>query len=148
MWGSGCIDPRFLDLSTSWRWVVSFMPQPLYPPGKEPPYPLDNRLGGPLASLDDVHKRKFLTLPGLKLWPLGCQAHSQSLYQLCYPGHALFNNNIQKYVNPPVTDVIFLQTRVLFPDMGVCISYTHFHNTSFLCNAMFLMAKITFLVNF
>jgi hypothetical protein len=23
VWGSGCIDPRFLDLSTSWRWSAS-----------------------------------------------------------------------------------------------------------------------------
>jgi hypothetical protein len=40
----------------------------------------------PRASLDDVVKRKFLTLPGLKLRPLGRPAHSQSLYQLRYPG--------------------------------------------------------------
>jgi hypothetical protein len=26
--GSGCIDPRFLDLGTSWREVVSFTPLP------------------------------------------------------------------------------------------------------------------------
>jgi hypothetical protein len=39
VWGSGCIDPHFLDLGTSWRWVVSFMPLPLYP-GKEPPVPI------------------------------------------------------------------------------------------------------------
>jgi hypothetical protein len=31
-----------LDLGTRWRWVVSFMPRPLYPR-----YPLDRRLGGP-----------------------------------------------------------------------------------------------------
>jgi hypothetical protein len=29
--GSGCVGPRFLDIGTSWRWVVSFKPQPLYP---------------------------------------------------------------------------------------------------------------------
>jgi hypothetical protein len=28
--GSGYIDPRFLDLGTSWRWVVSFTPWPLF----------------------------------------------------------------------------------------------------------------------
>jgi hypothetical protein len=27
--------------------VVSFMPQPLYPQGKSPWYPMDRRLGGP-----------------------------------------------------------------------------------------------------
>jgi hypothetical protein len=31
VWGSGCIDPHFIDLGTSWRWVVSFMSRPLYP---------------------------------------------------------------------------------------------------------------------
>jgi hypothetical protein len=42
VWGSGCIDPHFLDLGTSWRWVVSFTPRPLYPR-----YPLDRMLGEP-----------------------------------------------------------------------------------------------------
>jgi hypothetical protein len=42
--GSGCADPRFLDLGTSLRWVVSFTPRPLYPRGKRHPYPLDRRL--------------------------------------------------------------------------------------------------------
>jgi hypothetical protein len=38
----------------------------------------------PTASLDEVEKRKFLTLPGLKLRPLGRPARSQSLYRLSY----------------------------------------------------------------
>jgi hypothetical protein len=38
------------------------------------------------AGLDDVEKRKFLTLLGLELRPLGRPAHSQSLYRLRYPG--------------------------------------------------------------
>jgi hypothetical protein len=29
--GTGCIDSRIRDLGTSWRWVVSFTPRPLYP---------------------------------------------------------------------------------------------------------------------
>jgi hypothetical protein len=40
----------------------------------------------PRADLDDVEKRKFLTLPGLELRPLGRPARSQSLYGPCYPG--------------------------------------------------------------
>jgi hypothetical protein len=36
----------FSDLGTRWRWVVSFMSQPLYPQGKSPWYSLDRRLGG------------------------------------------------------------------------------------------------------
>jgi hypothetical protein len=47
VWGSGCIDPCFLDLGTSWRWVVSFTSQILYPRGKSPRYSLKRRLGGP-----------------------------------------------------------------------------------------------------
>jgi hypothetical protein len=37
---------------------------------------------GPGAGLDYVEKRKFLTLPGLELQPLGHPAHSQTLYRL------------------------------------------------------------------
>jgi hypothetical protein len=35
---------------------------------------------GPRAGLDDVEKRKFLTVPGLELRPLSRLAHRQSLY--------------------------------------------------------------------
>jgi hypothetical protein len=45
--GCGCIEPHFLDLGTSWRWVISFTPRPLYPRRKSPWYPLDRRLDGP-----------------------------------------------------------------------------------------------------
>jgi hypothetical protein len=38
------------------------------------------------AGLDDVEKRRILTLPGLEPQPLGRAARSQSLYQLRYPG--------------------------------------------------------------
>jgi hypothetical protein len=40
----------------------------------------------PRAGLDDVDKRKFLTIPGLELRPLARPARSQSLYWLRYPG--------------------------------------------------------------
>jgi hypothetical protein len=39
----------------------------------------------PIAGLDD-EDRKFLTLPGLELLPLGRPVSSQSLYRLSYPG--------------------------------------------------------------
>jgi hypothetical protein len=39
----------------------------------------------PRAGLDDVEKRKFLTIPRLELRPLGRPARSQSLYRLLYP---------------------------------------------------------------
>jgi hypothetical protein len=39
---------------------------------------------GPRAGLEDVEKRKFLTLPGLKLRSFDHPARSQSLYRLRY----------------------------------------------------------------
>jgi hypothetical protein len=39
----------------------------------------------PRAGLDDLEKKKFLTLPGLEPWPLGRPALSQPLYWLRYP---------------------------------------------------------------
>jgi hypothetical protein len=55
---------------------------------------------GPKTGLDEVEKRKFLTIPGLELRPLGRPARSQSLYRLRYPGFAFFlwnsNNNTQR----------------------------------------------------
>jgi hypothetical protein len=47
-WGSGYIEPHFLDLGTGWRWEVSFTAPAALPPGKEPlVHPLDRRLGRP-----------------------------------------------------------------------------------------------------
>jgi hypothetical protein len=46
--GSGCTDPHFLDLDTSYQLEESgqlHAPAAL-PPGKEPRYPSDRRLGG------------------------------------------------------------------------------------------------------
>jgi hypothetical protein len=43
---------------------------------------------GPTVGLDDVDKRKFLTLPGLELRPLGRPVRSQSLYRLRYSVHS------------------------------------------------------------
>jgi hypothetical protein len=45
--GSGCIDPRFLDLDTSCSRIVSFTLLKPYHWGKSPWYPLDSRFGGP-----------------------------------------------------------------------------------------------------
>jgi hypothetical protein len=65
LWGSGCIDPHFLDLGTS-EWSASR-------PGRFTPgeiAPGTRWIGGwvsPRAGLDDVEERKFLTLPGLEL---------------------------------------------------------------------------------
>ncbi|PNF29108.1 hypothetical protein B7P43_G12598 [Cryptotermes secundus] len=59
---------HFFGLGTRWRWVVSFTPLPLYTPGKT--VHGIHRTGGDIgniASVDDLEKRKFLTLLGLEL---------------------------------------------------------------------------------
>jgi hypothetical protein len=43
------------------------------------------------GGLDDVEKRKLLTLQGLELGPLGRPARSHSLYRLRYPGPYCLN---------------------------------------------------------
>jgi hypothetical protein len=45
---------------------------------------------GPRAGLDNVEKRKFLTLPGLELRLLGLPARSQSLC-FCIRENTIFN---------------------------------------------------------
>jgi hypothetical protein len=81
--GSGCIDPHFLNLGTSWRAASH--------PGRFTPRqraPGTHWIGGwvdPRSGLDAVEKRKFLFLSGLELRPFGRPAGSQSLYRLRYP---------------------------------------------------------------
>jgi hypothetical protein len=43
----------------------------------------------PRAGLDDLKKRKFFTLPGLEVKPLGHLPRSQSVYRLRYPGSSV-----------------------------------------------------------
>jgi hypothetical protein len=97
VWGSGCIDPHFLDIGTTWRWVVSFTPRPLYPGERAPGTRYIRGWVDPRTGLDDVEKRKFLTLPRLELRPLGRRARSQSLYRLSYPGDGSVTVTTWKY---------------------------------------------------
>jgi hypothetical protein len=57
-WRNGGIALCILNLGTTWRWVVSFMPRPLYPQGKSPWYPLDRRLGGSQSRSGGVDEEK------------------------------------------------------------------------------------------
>jgi hypothetical protein len=66
VWGSGCIDPYFLDLRISWRWVVSFTTWPLYSRGKNPRYSLDRRLGGPQSQSGRRGEEKILDPTGTR----------------------------------------------------------------------------------
>jgi hypothetical protein len=69
--------------------VVSFTLLLLYHRGKSPRYPLDRRLGGSQSRSGWRGEKKFLSLPKLKLRPLGHPARSQSLWRLRYPGFSL-----------------------------------------------------------
>jgi hypothetical protein len=82
--------------------MVSFMPRPLYP--REGALRA-HWIGGwvdPRTGLDDLEKRKFMTLPGLKFRPLCRPACSQSLYRLRYPDYAIPASccNIKKIIFP------------------------------------------------
>jgi hypothetical protein len=44
-WRKGDTAPHIVNLDIRWRWVVSFMPQAIYPRGRIPWCPLDKRLG-------------------------------------------------------------------------------------------------------
>jgi hypothetical protein len=51
-----------IDLGTRWKWVVSFMPLPLYPWGNNPQYPLDRRLVRPKSWSELYGEEKNLAL--------------------------------------------------------------------------------------
>jgi hypothetical protein len=56
----------FLDFGTRWKWVVSFMPRPLYPRGRSPRYQLDRRLGGLQSRFGPCAREKNLATAGNK----------------------------------------------------------------------------------
>jgi hypothetical protein len=82
--GSAFVDPHILDFGISSRWVVSFMPRPLYPRENRSLYHWIRGGVGPRTGLDDVKNREFLPLPGLELRLLCRSARSQSLHRLQY----------------------------------------------------------------
>jgi hypothetical protein len=67
-WGNGGLASGILDIGTRWRWVVSFMPRPLYPQGKRTCYPLVRRFGRPQSrSGRDGEEENSQPLPILEL---------------------------------------------------------------------------------
>jgi hypothetical protein len=50
------------------------------------------------AGLDDLEKRKFFTLQGLELRPLGLSARSEKLHRLRYPGSYVSMVATNKYM--------------------------------------------------
>jgi hypothetical protein len=87
------------------------------PRGKSVRYSLDRSWVGPRVGLDDMEKRKFLTVPGLELRPLGRPACSQTLYRLSYPGFRevdiAFRGEKKNPLHTPVMPVAFRFTRKL-----------------------------------
>jgi hypothetical protein len=63
--GSGCIDSRFLELGTSWRWMVNLKPQPPYPQMIHW-YPLGTRLRGPQGRSELRGQDKNLAATGTR----------------------------------------------------------------------------------
>jgi hypothetical protein len=97
--GSGCIDPHFLHLDTSWRLVVCFTPQPFYPQGNIPGTHWIGGWVGPRAGLDDVGKRKFLILLELELRHLAHPAHSYTDYDISAIKYVVLDFIKLTYVN-------------------------------------------------
>jgi hypothetical protein len=89
VWRSGCTDPSFLDLSANEELVVSSIPPPpnpiALPPVKSQWYTLDNRLEGLRAGLENVAKRKFLTIRGLELQSSAATPMASSYFECANP---------------------------------------------------------------
>jgi hypothetical protein len=66
VWGSRCIDPRILDLDTSWRLAVSFKHRPLYLCKRGRFYQLGDRLGGPKSLSGLKGEVKILDITGTR----------------------------------------------------------------------------------
>jgi hypothetical protein len=68
----------------------------------------------PRASLDDVENRKFLTIPGLELRPLGRPAYIQSLYRMRYPDLHIYVSILHSHLHFRNKYVLLLIQRSMF----------------------------------
>jgi hypothetical protein len=80
-----------LDLSTVWKWVVSFTLRPLYPQGKIPHYPLNRRLGGPQSRSGHCWEERYL-LPLLGIEPQPSNLKPVTILTEPFPVGKLQNN--------------------------------------------------------
>jgi hypothetical protein len=78
-YGGGCINPRILHLSIVGGERSASSPGRITTEEIKPGILWIGGWVGPRTFLDDVEKRKFLTLSGLELQPLCRPARSQSL---------------------------------------------------------------------
>jgi hypothetical protein len=80
VWGSGCMDPGILDISTGWRPVISFTPLPLSSMGQDPTVLINSRLGRSQNRSERHGEERILNLPGLEICTLGLSVCIQSIY--------------------------------------------------------------------
>jgi hypothetical protein len=91
---------------------------------------------GPRTWLDDMERRKFSFLLVLELWPLGRGAHSQSLYQLCYPSSPIqpywfiktFLSDIHKIIDKLLCPLIVKSTNSCHGNLPQLLKVIHMHN--------------------
>jgi len=121
------------DLSTRWRWLVSFASRPLYHRGKSQWYPMDRRLGGLQSRCrHSGSEERKIHAPTVNLTPV-VQTVAQPLYCLSYPGSWW---KLVKSVSGSsgITDCWSLFQRTVPPLHIVSVSATTFQD-SILCNA-------------
>jgi hypothetical protein len=69
----------------------------------------------PRADLDDVEKRKILTLPGIELRSLCRPARSESLYRLSYPGSSKSRVDRKQTISEGRGSTLLLNVYILLP---------------------------------
>jgi hypothetical protein len=74
--GSWYIDPHFLHVGTSWRWVVSFTPRPPYTKGSCPRCPLGTSFAGPQSRCQQCVDMRVLMYPASKCGPSALQPYT------------------------------------------------------------------------
>jgi hypothetical protein len=107
--GECCIGPHFLDLSKSWRRMVSFTLRPLYPRGKRPRYPFDMRLGGPQSWSGWCGEEKILDPTGTRTDHLVVQPTASCYTDYAIPGSSLAHVRIRNAVAYNMTEFCFYQ---------------------------------------
>jgi hypothetical protein len=82
--GSGCMNPRSLAVSISWRWVISFTLRQFIPVERTCG---THRVGDPMdhrTCLDAVGRNKILSTTGHELLPFGRPVRTQSMHQMLF----------------------------------------------------------------
>jgi hypothetical protein len=128
--GNGCIDPHFLTSAlVGGEWSAS-RPARFIPGERAPSTLWIEGWVDPRAGLDDVEKRKFLTLLGLELRPIGRLARSQSLYRLSYlgpPNSGIHSNGNYLYIYILFFNLFMCLTTYLVVCLHICLSVLLIH---------------------